>query len=344
MPVVNRQQYEEMLNKAKENNYAYPAVNVTSIASVNAVLQALLEKKSDGIIQVSTGGAQFVSGETLSDMVVGAQAIAEYVHFVAEKYDICVALHTDHCVYDKLDSFVLPLVEITKQRRQKGLSNLFSSHMFDGSTIGFEKNLSISKKLLDDFSELDLILEIEIGAVGGEEDGVKAEINEKLYTTSEDMLKVAEVMGLGEKGYYLLAATFGNVHGSYKPGKVKLKTEILRDGQKFVGDKLQKKDPFYFVFHGGSGSELEKIRESLTYGVVKMNVDTDLQYAFTRPIVDHMMKNYDAVLKLEGEVGDKKFYDPRNYLKKATHSMKERVKEACDSLKSSGKTIYKNKF
>lgn len=346
MPVVNRKQYEEMIDNAKEKGYAYPAVNVTSTNTINAVLAAFANKKSDGIIQVSTGGGKFASG-SLGSMALGAQALAEFTHFAAKHYDVNIVLHTDHCVHDVLDDFVRPLVEVTKKRRQQNLPNLFSSHMFDGSTIALEENLKVSKQLLDQFNELDMLLEIEIGAVGGEEDGITAKSDDKLYTSNEDMIRVAEVMGLGEKGRYLLAATFGNVHGVYKPGHVQLKPEILRDGQEAVAKKFpqaKKQNPFDFVFHGGSGSELEKIHQSLGYGVVKMNVDTDTQYAFTRPIVHHMMTHYDGVLKIDGEMGNKKCYDPRTYLKKAEQSMQERAEKACDDLKSSGKTLFKKKF
>jgi fructose-bisphosphate aldolase class II len=182
-------------------------------------------------------------------------------------------------------------------------------------------------------------MELEIGVVGGEEDGISHDANEKLYTSPKDMMRVAEVLGApGERGRYLLAATFGNVHGSYKPGSVKLRPEILKEGQEYVGEKLGKDKPFDLVFHGGSGSELDQIHETLTYGVVKMNVDTDTQYAFTRPIVDHVMKNYDGVLKVDGEVGNKKVYDPRSWGRAAEAGMAERVVEACKNLNSAGTT------
>ena len=339
MPIANHSQYCEMLDKAKENKYAYPAFNITSMATANAVLAGLAEKKSDGIIQVSTGGGQFASGLSVKNMVLGAISLAQHVHLVAKQYEILVALHTDHCQADKLDSFVYPLVEESAKRKKAGLPNLFSSHMFDGSALPLDKNLKIAQEALAKCAELDIILEVEAGVVGGEEDGVEAEKDAKLYTTTDDMLQVAEALGTGEKGRYMFAATFGNVHGVYKPGSVKLKPSILKEGQEALQEKYGKGKTFDLVFHGGSGSSLEEIHETLEYGVIKMNIDTDTQYAFTRPIVDHMMTHYQGVLKIEGEVGNKKVYDPRAYLKKAEAGMKERVMQACDDLRCAGQTV-----
>lgn len=341
MPVPNHSQYCEMLDKAKENRYAYPAFNITSMSTANAVLAGLAEKKSDGIIQVSTGGGQFASGTAIKDMALGAIALAQHVHLLAEKYDIFVALHTDHCQADKLDTFVYSLLEESARRKKAGLPNLFSSHMFDGSVLPLEENMKIAQEALAKCAELDIILEVEAGVVGGEEDGVEAEKDAKLYTTTEDMLQVAEALGTGEKGRYMFAATFGNVHGVYKPGAVKLKPSILKDGQDALQQKYGQGQTFDLVFHGGSGSTLEEIHETLEYGVIKMNIDTDTQYSFTRPIVDHIMLNYNGVLKVEGDVGNKKVYDPRSYLKKAEMGMKERVMQACDDLRCSGNTIAK---
>ena len=244
-------------------------------------------------------------------MVLGAISIAEHVHRVAERYPIYVALHTDHCQADKLDQYVLPLVEETERRRAAGKPNLFSSHMFDGSALPLKDNLDIAVKLLERFQKNELILEIEAGVVGGEEDGVKAEASAKLYTTPEDTLEVARRLNAIKGARYLLAATFGNVHGVYKPGAVKLKPSILRDCQEAVVKQYGEAARFYLVFHGGSGSELADIHEAIDYGVVKMNVDTDTQYAFTRAIAHHMFRHYNEVLKVDGEVGNKKAYDPR---------------------------------
>jgi fructose-bisphosphate aldolase, class II len=275
-------------------------------------------------------------------MVTGAVALAEFAHVVAEKYPITVALHTDHCPKDKLDTYVRPLLAISAERVAKGKNPLFQSHMWDGSAVPIDENLSVAKELLKEAAAAKIILEIEIGVVGGEEDGVEAEINDKLYTTPEDFEKTIEALGAGEHGKYLLAATFGNVHGVYKPGNVKLRPDVLAQGQKVAATKLglsEDAKPFEFVFHGGSGSLKSEIEDSLRYGVVKMNVDTDTQYAFTRPVAAHMFTNYDGVLKIDGEVGNKKTYDPRVYLKKAEASMAERVVEACNDLGSSGRSI-----
>ncbi|EHR53725.1 fructose-bisphosphate aldolase, class II [Saccharomonospora marina XMU15] len=342
MPIATPEIYAEMLDRAKANEFAYPAINVTSSETLNAALRGFAEAESDGIIQFSTGGAEFASGQKVKDMVTGATALAEFAHVVAAKYPINVALHTDHCPKDKLDGFVNPLIELSKERVNAGKNPLFQSHMWDGSAIDLDENLKVAADLLERAAAAKIILEVEIGVVGGEEDGVSNEINEKLYTAEGDFLKTVDALGSGEKGRYLLAATFGNVHGSYKPGAVKLRPDVLRRGQRVAEEKLglaEGSKPFELVFHGGSGSLLEEIHEAVSYGVVKMNVDTDTQYAFTRPIADHMFKNYDGVLKVDGEVGNKKVYDPRSYLKVAEGSMAARVVEAAQSLKSAGNKL-----
>ncbi|KDN17659.1 class II fructose-bisphosphate aldolase [Amycolatopsis rifamycinica] len=339
MPIATPEVYAEMLDRAKANEFAYPAINVTSSETVNAAIRGFAEAESDGIIQFSTGGAEFASGQKVKDMVTGATALAEFANVVAAKYDVNVALHTDHCPKDKLDGFVRPLIEISAERVKNGQNPLFQSHMWDGSAIDLDENLEIAAELLAKTAAAKIILEVEIGVVGGEEDGVEAEINEKLYTAEGDFLKTIDALGAGEKGRYLLAATFGNVHGVYKPGNVKLRPDVLKGGQEAAAKKLgldAGSKPFELVFHGGSGSLPEEIREAVSYGVVKMNVDTDTQYAFTRPIVDHFFKNYDGVLKIDGEVGNKKVYDPRSYLKAAEAGMAQRVVEACEALGSAG--------
>ncbi|KAB8185913.1 class II fructose-bisphosphate aldolase [Microbispora catharanthi] len=339
MPIATPEVYAEMLDRAKAGGFAYPAINVTSSQTLHAALRGFAEAESDGIIQVSTGGAEFLSGTTVKDMVTGSVAFAEFARVVAEKYPVTVALHTDHCPKDKLGSFVRPLLEISAERVARGQDPLFQSHMWDGSAVPLDENLQIASELLDKTAAAKVVLEIEIGVVGGEEDGIVGEINEKLYTTPEDALAVAETLGLGERGRYIVAATFGNVHGVYKPGHVKLRPSVLKEIQDAVGAKYGKEKPFSLVFHGGSGSTLEEIRESISYGVVKMNIDTDTQYAFTRPIVDHMFRNYDGVLKIDGEVGNKKAYDPRAYGKAAEAGMAARIVEACQQLKSAGTKI-----
>ncbi len=342
MPIATPEIYAEMLARAKDGSYAFPAINCTSSETINAALKGFSDAGSDGIIQFSTGGAEFGSGLGVKEMVTGAVALAEFAHVVAAKYPVNVALHTDHCPKDKLDTYVRPLLAISAERVGAGGNPLFGSHMWDGSAVPIDENLEIARELLKHAATAKIILEIEIGVVGGEEDGVAHEINDKLYSTPEDFDKTLDALGTGEHGKYLLAATFGNVHGVYKPGNVKLRPEVLAEGQKAAAAKLglpEGAKPFDFVFHGGSGSEKSEIEEALRYGVVKMNVDTDTQYAFTRPIVGHMFTNYDGVLKVDGEVGSKKVYDPRSYLKKAEAQMAERVVEACQDLHCAGKSL-----
>lgn len=340
MPVATPKQYEAMLDAAQAGSYAYPAINITSLPTINGALKAFSEARSDGIIQVSTGGGQFASGLGVNDAAKGAVVLAEAIHRMAEEYDVLVALHTDHCQPGKVDGFLRPLIEETARRRAEGRPNLFQSHMLDASELPLDENMSLSQELLDLCAANEIILEVEAGVVGGEEDGVDHgdQPAEKLYTTPEDMVAVYEA--LNGRGRYMFAATFGNVHGAYKPGAVKLKPSILSDGQAAVTEKYGAEAEFDLVFHGGSGSSLEEIRETLDYGVVKMNIDTDTQYAFTRPIVTHVCENIEGMLKIDGEVGNKKVYDPRSYLKKAEQGICDRLKVACDDLRSTGRTIF----
>ncbi|MEW2426986.1 class II fructose-bisphosphate aldolase [Micromonospora sp. NPDC047644] len=341
MPIASPEAYAEMLDRAKAGRFAYPAINVTSSQTLNAALKGFADAESDGIIQVSTGGAEYLSGPSIKDMVTGAVAFAAYAHEVAKKYSVNIALHTDHCPKDKLDGFVRPLMGISQERVKRGEEPLYQSHMWDGSAVPVAENLEIAAQLLDEAAKAKIVLEIEVGVVGGEEDGVENAINDKLYTTTDDGLAMVEALGLGEKGRYMAALTFGNVHGVYKPGNVKLRPEILNQIQEAVGAKYGKDKPLSLVFHGGSGSLLSEIREALDYGVVKMNIDTDTQYAFTRPVVDHMLRNYDGVLKIDGEVGNKKQYDPRAWGKAAEAGLAARVVEACEHLRSTGTTMTK---
>jgi fructose-bisphosphate aldolase class II len=342
MPIATPEVYAEMLNRAKEHHFAFPAINCTSSETINATIKGFADAGSDGIIQFSTGGAEFASGLGIKAMVTGALALAEFARVVAAKYPVTVALHTDHCPKDKLDTYVRPLLAASAERVRAGKDPIFNSHMWDGSAVPIDENLSIAKELLAQAAAARIILEVEIGVVGGEEDGVEAEINDKLYTSPADFEKTIEALGAGENGRYLLAATFGNVHGVYKPGNVKLKPAVLAEGQRVAAAKLGLAAgamPFDFVFHGGSGSLKSEIEDSLNYGVVKMNVDTDTQYAYTRPIVGHMFSNYDGVLKVDGEVGNKKVYDPRSYGKLAEAGMSARVVEACNDLNSNGRSV-----
>ncbi len=336
MPIATPEVYAEMIDRAKKGGFAYPAINITSSQTLNAALRGFADAGSDGIVQISTGGAEYASGPTIKDKVTGAVALAEYARVVAKNYPVNVALHTDHCQKEKLDSYVNPLIAISQERVDRGEDPLFNSHMWDGSAIEVEENLQIAKELLTRTSKAHIILEIEVGAVGGEEDGVTGEINEKLYTTVADGMRTLEVLGLGEQGRYITALTFGNVHGAYKPGHVKLRPEILKKIQDACGAKYGKDKPFDLVFHGGSGSTPQEIADAVSYGVIKMNIDTDTQYAFTRPVADHMFKNYDGVLKIDGEVGNKKTYDPRSWGKSAEAGMSARIVEACQQLGSVG--------
>ncbi|RZU50888.1 fructose-bisphosphate aldolase [Krasilnikovia cinnamomea] len=341
MPIASPEVYAEMLDRAKAGAFAYPAINVTSSQTLNAALQGFAEAGSDGIIQISTGGAEYVSGPTVKNMVTGAVALAEFATEVAKHYPVNIALHTDHCPKDKLDGYVRPLLAISKERVAAGKAPLFQSHMWDGSAVPLDENLRIAEELLAQAAAAKIILEVEIGVVGGEEDGVVGAIDEKLYTTVEDAMATVAALGTGEKGRYMAALTFGNVHGVYKPGNVKLRPEILKEIQEAVGAKVGKEKPFDLVFHGGSGSLLSEIRAALDYGVIKMNIDTDTQYAFTRPVADHMFKNYDGVLKIDGEVGNKKTYDPRAWGKLAENGLAKRVVEAAEHLRSAGTTFAK---
>ena len=339
MPIATPEVYAEMLGRAKEHSFAFPAINCVGSESINAAIKGFADAGSDGIIQFSTGGAEYLSGPTRKDMVTGSVAFAAYAAEVAKNYPVNIALHTDHCPKDKLDGFVRPLLDISAERVKRGEAPLFQSHMWDGSAVPLEENLVIAQELLAKAAAAHIILEVEIGVVGGEEDGVEGGMGEHLYTTPEDALATVEALGLGEKGRYLTALTFGNVHGVYKPGNVKLRPEVLKAAQEAVAAKYGKEDAFDFVFHGGSGSLPEEISAAVDYGVVKMNVDTDTQYAFTRPVVDHMLRNYDGVLKVDGEVGNKKAYDPRAWGKAAEAGMSARVVEACQNLRSAGTTL-----
>src|ERR687890_50376 len=287
MPIATPDVYNEMLDRAKERGFAYPAINVTSSETLNAAIRGYAEAGSDGIVQISTGGAAFLSGQRLKDMVTGAVALAEFAHVVAARHPVNIALHTDHCPKDKLDGYMRPLIKLSQERVARGEEPLFQSHMWDGSAVPLDENLQIADELLTECAKARIVMEMEIGVVGGEEDDVVGEMNEKLYSTPEDALRTAEVLGTGERGRYLLA----------------------------------------------------EIREAITYGVVKMNVDTDTQYALTRPIADHMFKSYDGVLKVDGDVGVKKAYDPRTYMAKAEASMAARVVQACEDLMSAGTSL-----
>ena len=340
MPIATPEVYADMLDRAKTGSFAYPAINVSSSQTLNAALRGFADAGSDGIVQVSTGGADYLSGPGVKNMVSGSLAFAAYAQEVARNYPVNVALHTDHCPKDKLDGFVRPLLAASTERVKGGGLPWFQSHMWDGSAVPLAENLEIAQELLALARAALVILEIEVGVVGGEEDGVEGALDEKLYTTPADALALVEALGLGENGRYLTALTFGNVHGVYKPGNVKLRPEILEAAQEAIATAKGLEGgarPLDLVFHGGSGSLPEEISAAVDYGVVKMNVDTDTQYAFTRPIAGYMLTNYAGVLKVDGDVGNKKLYDPRAWGKEAEAGMAARVVQACENLRSSGK-------
>ena len=337
MPVASPDQYATMLDRAKSDGFAYPAFNVSSSSTINAVLQGLTEAGSDGIIQVSTGGADFFAGQSVSARASGALAFAAFAKEAAKNYPITVALHTDHCPKDALDGFVMPLIAASEESVKNGGEPIFQSHMWDGSAVPLAENLEIAAELLPRMKNIGSILEVEIGVVGGEEDGVSHEINDSLYTTLDDAIATVEALGLGEQGRYMAALTFGNVHGFYKPGNVSLKPELLAEIQQGLAQKYQTgAKPMDLVFHGGSGSSEAEIAEAVRNGVIKMNIDTDTQYAYTRGVAGHMFSNYDGVLRIDGEVGNKKVYDPRAWGKVAETSMAARVVEAAQQLGSAG--------
>ncbi|RIY21758.1 class II fructose-bisphosphate aldolase [Bifidobacteriaceae bacterium VN002] len=350
MTIATVERYAQMLDAASKGGYAYPAINVTSTQTLNAALQGFAEAQSDGIIQVSVGGSAYFSGQCVNNRVVGSIAFAQFAHQVAAQYpNITVALHTDHCAEAYLDDWIRPLLAYEADQVANGKEPIFQSHMWDGSTVKLEHNLDIAEELLEESAKARTLLEIEIGAVGGEEDGHRADIDEKLYSTPQDAMRVVERLGLEDRAKYMAAFTFGNVHGAYKPGVVKLRPQLLDNIQSAVYNKYKldlcnrkfgvPTKPFLLVFHGGSGSTAEEIAQAVKYGVVKMNIDTDTQYAFTRAIADHMFHNYDSVLKIDGEVGAKKLYDPRSWGKEAEKAMAQRVVEACVQLGSAGKAL-----
>ena len=336
MAIATPESYADMLDRAKAGKYAIPAINVTSSQTLSAALKGFADAESDGIVQISNGGAAYWSGSSRLDRVKGSIAFAAYARAVGDLYPVTIGLHTDHCPKKLLADWIHPLLEIEAEQVKNGELPMFNSHMWDGSAEALDDNIEIAVDMLKRAKAANVVLEIEIGAVGGEEDGIKGEENANLYTTADDAWKAIEALGLGENGRYITALTFGNVHGSYKPGHVKLRPELLGEIQAEVGKRVGKESPFDLVMHGGSGSTDEEIATAVRNGVIKMNVDTDTQYAFTRPIAAHMFEHYDGVLKVDGEVGNKKFYDPRAWGKAAETGMAARVVEACERLGSVG--------
>jgi fructose-bisphosphate aldolase, class II len=331
-------QYRAMIDEARAGGFAYPAVNVSSSETLNAALRGFAEARSDGIVQITTSAAKYLSGPA-EDMASGAQAFAEYAHVLAAHSPVLIALHTDHATVEHVDDFLRPLLRESRRRRVRGEQPLFNSHMFDGSELPLAENLRISADLLRETNELDILLELEIGTVGGEEDGINHEhvAHERLYTTRADALAVAKTLGTGERGRYLLAATFGNVHGHYAPGNVSLRPALLGELQDAVAERFRGRG-FDFVFHGGSGSTVEEIRTAVANGVVKMNVDTDMQYAFTHAIEDHLAPTARRPDDVSRGV-DKRRHDPRSWGRKAELSMAARVVNTAETLGSRGRTL-----
>lgn len=338
MAIADFTRYTSMLDTARTEGYAYPAINVLQIDTLNAAVEGFSAAKSDGIIQIGVTAGMCTSG-LAKDPVLGAITLAEHAHRLAEKYDVTIAVHSDHCPTAKVDSFLKPLIRETEKRRAAGLPNLFHSHMYDGSDIPLAENLKHAVELLKMCRDNEIILEVEAGVVGGEEDGIIGAPNAKLYTTPDDMLRVYETLSAVEGGRFMVAATFGNVHGVYKPGHVLLKPSILKEGQDAIAAKHGEAARMWLVFHGGSGTSIEEIHETITYGVVKMNIHTDTQYAFTRGVFDHMLKEYDGVLRIDGEVGVKQAYLSSTWLEKGRAHMAARVVEACKELQSDGESI-----
>jgi fructose-bisphosphate aldolase class II len=332
------EQYAAMLDGAAEGGYAFPAINVTSSQTLNAAIRGFADAGSDGIVQVTVGGARYLSGPA-DDALAGALALAALGHELAARAPVAVALHTDHCPPEHVDAFLRPLLAASQERRERGEAPLFQSHMFDGSTLALDENLASSAELLEQCRALDIVLEIECGVVGGEEDGIGGDVaRERLYTTSEDLLRVADALGTGERGRYLLAATFGNVHGLYAPGHVELRPKILGEGQEALG-RAHPGARFQYVFHGSSGSTPQELQAAVAFGVVKVNLDSEAQYAYTRAAAGHMFSHYDGVLAVDGGVGDKRAYDPRAWGATAETGMAARVAQACADLGSAGRSI-----
>ena len=337
MAIPTAEEYAAVLDAALAGGYALAAVNVTSSQTLNAALRGFDDAGADGIVQITTGGAGYLAGG--GARAAGARGLAALAREVAADLDVHVALHTDHCPPAQVDEFLRPLLQDSRERVARGEPPLFNSHMFDGSTLPLEQNLRIAAGLLDQCSEVGAVLEVECGVVGGEEDGIGGEVDaERLYTTTEDLMRVVEALGTGERGRYLLAATFGNVHGVYAPGHVQLRPAILREGQEALS-AARPGARFAYVFHGSSGTPAAELAEAVSYGVVKVNVDTDAQYAFTRAVADHVLTRYEGVLRVDGGVGDKGAYDPRAWGLKGEAAMAARVAQACVELGSAERSV-----
>jgi len=344
--VVTGQDYQAMIAAAKAGGYALPAVNVTSTNTANAVMEAAAVAGSDVIIQLSNGGAQFYAGQGMKDSfqakVLGAVSAARHVHLLAEHYGVCVAMHTDHA-----NKGLIPWVEALVGESEKHFEAtgkpLFSSHMLDLSEETLEFNISESARVLERMAKLGMSLEIELGVTGGEEDGVGSDDidNARLYTQPDEVNAAYE--RLSPIGHFSVAAAFGNVHGVYKPGNVQLRPDILKSSQALITEKHgTEPNPLNLVFHGGSGSEKEKIHEAVSYGVFKMNIDTDTQFAFSAPVgkfVEESPRAFKYQIDPDDGTPYKKKYDPRKFLRAAEQGMVDRLQEAFEDLGSKGKSV-----
>ena len=347
--VVTGDRYLAVVEAAKQGGYALPAVNVVGTNSINSVLEAAAQAKSDVIVQLSNGGAQFFAGKGYPDAfeakVLGAVSAAQHVHLMAERYGVCVILHTDHA-----NMGLVPWVEemITHSERHYELTGrpLFSSHMLDLSEESLETNIAVCAKMLTRMAAIDMSIEIELGVTGGEEDGVGHELEEgadnaHLYTQPDDVLYAYDI--LNPIGHFSVAASFGNVHGVYKPGNVQLRPEILKNSQALIEQRHSTdKNPLDLVFHGGSGSEKSKIAEAVGYGVFKMNIDTDTQFAFATAVGDYVGASpvaFEHQIDPNDGTPYKKVYDPRKWLRAAEQSMGARLQEAFVDLGSVGRSV-----
>lgn len=337
MPVATPEQYVQMLDRALAEGFAFPAVNVTSSQTLNGILHGLADARSDGIVQISVGGARYLGG---GDALAGARAFAAMTRELAAGLDVLVAVHSDHAPPDAVDGFLRPLLAESARRHARNEPPLFSSHMFDGSTLPLTENLALSRELLGLAARVGSVLEVEVGIVGGEEDGIRGPegARSQLYTTTADLMRTAEVLGTGEHGRYLLAATFGNMHGVHAAGHVHLRPGILRDGQEALAS-AHAGARFAYVFHGSSGSPADKVREAIAAGVVKINLDTNAQYAFTRAIADHIFTNYDGALKVDGGIGRKGAYDPRAWGAKAESALAAHTAAVAEQFGSAGRSL-----
>ncbi len=341
--VATGKEVQEIFNYAKEKGFALPAVNVIGSSSVNAVLETAAELNSPVIIQFSNGGAQFNAGKGLSNenekaAIAGGVAGAKHVHEMAKLYGVPVIMHTDHCA-KKLLPWIDGLLDASEKHYEQFGKPLYSSHMIDLSEEPLEENMEICKKYLERMSKMGMTLEIELGITGGEEDGVdNTDVDSsKLYTQPEEVAYAYEELSK-VSDQFTIAAAFGNVHGVYKPGNVKLTPTILKDSQEYITEKYNvEKNHIDFVFHGGSGSTVEEIREAIGYGVIKMNIDTDLQYAYMEGVRDYMAKNKDFLAAQIGnpegdDVPNKKYYDPRKWVREGELTFKARLKKAFEDL------------